>query len=61
MHPITVSSRQSLEVTFSGFTLPDEIGAAGIASEQKLPLCILPAQFPKVPATERGLNTGTGQ
>ena len=36
--------------TFSGFTLSDEEGSSRVAVGQQLPLCILAAQFTKVPA-----------
>lgn len=40
--------------TLCGFTFSDEIGASRVASGQQLPLCILAAQFPKVPAANVG-------
>lgn len=39
-------------VTFSGFTFPDEKSAPRISIGEELPLRILTAEFPKVPAAK---------
>lgn len=47
--------------TLCSFTLPNQIGASGVAGGQQLPLCILSTQFTKVPAAITGQSTTAQQ